>query len=99
MQKFIQKEKNNSLIVLKLEDIQLIFKSIVRNTNLIKICRWETHLKFSNLLKKSLRTRLVHRCILTGRKGKFTNLYKFSRLVFLKLVRNSAISGLKKSVW
>jgi len=99
MQKYIKKERNNRLIVLKSENVQLILKSINRNTNLINICRWETALKINNLLRKSCKVRLVHRCILTGRKNKCTNLYKFSRLTFLKLVNNSSISGLKKSIW
>lgn len=99
MKKFIQKEKNNRLLVLKSEDTQLILKSISRNTNFINICKWNTLLQLTSLIKKKYKIRLVCRCILTGRKGKSTYLYKFSRLTFLRLIRNGSISGLKKSVW
>ena len=99
MKKLNQKEKTNRAIVYEFEDVRTILKSIVKNIKLINLTRWNAVLKLTTLPKKSIRTRLVNRCVLTGRKGKFTNSYKFSRLVFLRLLRAGNISGLKKSTW
>jgi len=99
MQKSNQKEKKNRTIVHDFEDTRVILKSIVKNINLINITRWNATLRLTTLPKKSIKTRLVNRCILTGRKGRLTNSYKFSRLVFLRLVREGSVSGLKKSTW
>ena len=99
MKKLNQKEKRNRAKVYKFEDVRIILKSIVKNVKLINLTRWNAILKLTTLPKKSIKTRLVNRCVLTGRKGKFTNSYKFSRLVFLRLLRAGNISGLKKSTW
>lgn len=99
MKKLNQKEKNNRAIVYEFEDVRIVLKSIVKNIKLINLTRWNAVLKLTTLPKKSIKTRLVNRCVLTGRKGKFTNSYKFSRLVFLRLLRSGNISGLKKSTW
>lgn len=99
MKKLYQKEKNNRAIVYEFEDVRIVLKSIVKNLKLINLTRWNAVLKLNTLPKKSIKTRLVNRCVLTGRKGKFTNSYKFSRLVFLRLLRSGNISGLKKSTW
>lgn len=99
MKKLNQKEKNNRAIVYEFEDVRIVLKSIVKNIKLINLTRWNAVLKLTTLPPKSIKTRLVNRCVLTGRKGKFTNSYKFSRLVFLRLLRSGNISGLKKSTW
>jgi small subunit ribosomal protein S14 len=99
MKKLNQKEKKNRTIVHNFEDIRIILKSIVKNINLINITRWNAALKLTTLPKKSVKTRLVNRCILTGRKGKFTSSYKFSRLVLLRLIRAGSVSGVTKSAW
>jgi len=99
MKKFYQKEKKNRADVYSLENIRLILKSIVKNMKLVNITRWNAVLRLSSLSKKGAKTRLVNRCILTSRKGRSTNSYRFSRLVFLRLVRSGNISGLTKSTW
>jgi len=99
MKKFHQKERKNRANAYASEDIRLILKSIVKNMKLVNIARWNAVLKLSSLSKKGAKTRLVNRCILTSRKGRSTNSYRFSRLTFLRLVRAGNISGLKKSTW
>ena len=99
MKKFNQKEKKNRSIVFKAEDTRIILKSITRNINLANLTRWNAVLKLAMLSNKGAKNRLVNRCIFTGRKGRFTASYKFSRLVFLRLLRSGNISGFTKSSW
>jgi ribosomal protein S14 len=54
-------------------------------------------LHLSNLPQNSRKVRLNKRCTLSGRKSSFNSLYRFSRLVFLRLARQGEIVGLKKS--
>lgn len=99
MKNQIQKDKKKRECFLKFENKNIILKSIVKNTNLIKTIRWNAGLKLTDFELNAHKIRLVNRCILTSRKNRFNKSYKFSRLVFLKFVRNGYISGLKKLSW
>ena len=54
-----------------------------------------------NLLSKNLESnsRIVNRCVFTGRNSKVNNIYMFSRLSFLKFARSSMIPGIFKASW
>jgi len=99
MKKLIEKDKHKRKLVSKLETKRIILKTIVRNKNFLNTIRWSANLQLSDLFLNSSKTRLVNRCILTGRKSKLTKSFRFSRLVFLKLARNGMLTGLKKSSW
>ena len=76
-----------------------ILKSIIKNSNLNNPIRWSANLKAADLSATNFKHKIVKRCVLTGRKSKIHDKYRFSRLVFLRLVRNGLVSGLKKSTW
>jgi ribosomal protein S14 len=92
-----EKKKRNSLYLN--ETFHFILKSITQNLFLNKLTKLNTRIKLSELVKLSLKVRLVNRCILTDRRNRFNLLYKFSRLVFLKLARNNDFVGLKRHSW
>jgi len=99
MKKLVEKDKIKRNTVLEFETKRIILKSIIRNTNLLKKARWSANLELSDLFVNSSRSRLVNRCVLTGRKSKVRNSYHFSRLIFLRMAKNGLISGLKRSSW
>ena len=76
----------------------IILKSVSVNNNLSKFINWNAGL---NLLCKNLESnsRIVNRCVFTGRKSKINNIYMFSRLSFLKFARSSMIPGIFKASW
>jgi len=94
MKNQINKDKNKRNLYSKSENKYIILKSIFKNTNIIKTTRWNSGLKFPS---GNYKTSLVKRCVLTGRKNKINESFRFSRLSFLKLVRNGFIPGFKKS--
>ena len=97
MKNQLQKDKNKRNLNLKFENKLIILKSIAKNNNVTKTIRWNSELKLTKLNSNSYKTRIVKRCTVTGRKGKFHSMFRFSRLSFLKFARNGLICGLKKS--
>ena len=99
MKNQIRKDKTKRKFVFESENKCIILKSIAKNKNLSDPSRCSANLRLTDLNSKTRKSKLVDRCVLTGRKSKIGKSYKFSRLSFLKLARNGWISGLKKSAW
>ena len=99
MKKFIQKDKKNREFVKQFELYRFILKSIIKNANYSNMTRWNAVLLLAELPVNSSEIRLINRCIITGNKKRVNNLYNYSRMVFLKLIRSGYISGIKKSTW
>jgi small subunit ribosomal protein S14 len=99
MNKFLQKDKKNRKFVKQFELDRFILKSIIKNVNYSNMARWNAILLLTELPTKSSEVLLINRCIITGNKKRVNNLYNYSRMVFLKLIRYGYISGIKKSTW
>jgi small subunit ribosomal protein S14 len=99
MKNLVQKDKQFRMDVKKFERKRLIFKSIIKNTYLADIVRWNAVLKFTQLPSNSSKVYLTNRCALTGRRKYINKFYRFSRIEFLKLARSGTISNLRKSTW
>ena len=97
--KYNLKEKKNRKSHYFSEASQIILKSIIRNRHLETTTKLNVTLRFSTITKLSSKVHLVNRCVITGRKNRCNKLYKFSRLIFLKLARNNDILELKKETW
>jgi small subunit ribosomal protein S14 len=97
MKKKLIQEKKKRKIVNLFETDSFIYKSIFKNFNFPNNVRWNALLHLSKLPQNSRKGRLNKRCTLSGRKSSFNSLYRFSRLVFLRLARQGEILGLKKS--
>lgn len=91
-----KKKRNLSFIN---ENKKFVLKSIYKNLSLCKMVRWNSSLKFTTILNNIHTTRLVNRCVITGRKKQINRNFRFSRLSFLKFARNGFISGIIKSTW
>ena len=91
-------KKNFRLNVSNFESVKIVLKSVLLNKFFPYMSRWNCVLNLS-FFKNNATSSLVDRCILTGHRKKFHFLFKFSRLVFLRLARDGQIFGLKKFVW
>lgn len=98
MKKLFSKDKKNRQFVKQLELKQFILKQISTNSNFIKSIRWNA-LHELNSNKKGSKTILSNRCIKTINKKTFHKFSKFSRIVFIKLIKTGQISGMRKSSW
>ena len=99
MKKLVQKDKQFRSSVKNFEQKRLILKSIIKNTYLIDLVRWNAILELTQLPSNSSKVYITNRCTLTGRRKYINKFYRFSRIEFLKLARSGNISNLRKSTW
>lgn len=57
------------------------------------------YIGLSELPRDSSPTRLVNRCLLSGRRRAFMRRFKLSRIAFRELALNGMIPGVTKSSW
>ena len=99
MKNLVQKDKQFRSYVKKFERKRLILKSIIKNTYLTDLIKWNAILKLTQLPSNSSKVYITNRCTLTGRRKYINKFYRFSRIEFLKLARSGNISNLRKSTW
>ena len=99
MKNLVQKDKQFRSYVKKFERKRLILKSIIKNTYLTDLIKWNAILKLTQLPSNSSKVYVINRCTLTGRRKYINKFYRFSRIEFLKLARSGRISSLRKSTW
>jgi len=99
MKNLVQKDKQSRSDVKKFERKRLILKSIIKNTYLTDLTKWNAILKLTQLPSNSSKVYITNRCTLTGRRKYINKFYRFSRIEFLKLARSGNISNLRKSSW
>jgi len=99
MVKLIEKDKKCRYLLAKSEKKRAILKSVVSDSSLKLSVRWKASLNLSGFTKNSSKTRIVNRCILTGRPRSILRNWKVSRIAFRDLGRSGKISGLRTSSW
>jgi ribosomal protein S14 len=93
------KNKKNRQDIKKLEQNRFIFKTVLKNTNLLYLSRWKAFFNLKNFKKTSSKFNTTNRCAISRRKKRLNKLMNVSRLVFLNYARASEISGIQKAVW
>lgn len=99
MKKLLVKDKKLRSIIEKNEKTCLILISIFRNLNFSSLVRWNAFLKLKKIKTQYSEVSISNRCLTTINKKRFNSLTKFSRNIFLKLIRSGKIYGFKRSNW
>lgn len=100
MQKLLPKNKHRSYEVKKNELKLKILKSVHANSTIFVLTRWEASLKLQkNTFNFNSFVALSPRCLKTVSKKRYNRITFFSRFVFLNVVRNGLISGMRKAIW
>ena len=96
MFKKVRKDKKIRKEFFLQEQRHVVLKSLSENGNFSTLIQWNAGF---SLLSPSItrKTKLVNRCILTGRNSKIHSYYRVSRLSFLNFVRSTMIPGVFKS--
>lgn len=80
----------------KKEQKILIFKSLLRNSNININIRQIIQLKFLLFLNNIFSSRIKNRCLLTGRSRGLISCYKVSRLSFREYIEKNYFVNIKK---
>ena len=99
MKNQIYKDKNKRILNLTSENKKYVLKSIFKNVSVVKFISYNSKLNFTKFSKSQCSSVLVNRCIASGRNKLIRTGFKFSRLMFLKHVRNGSVYGMTKSTW
>jgi small subunit ribosomal protein S14 len=99
MKKLVERDKKRRKLVTCYEKKRLVLKSIIANTSFKLSTRWKAGLELSELPKNSSPTRVINRCLLTGRSRSIDRDFKLSRICLRELAGSGSIPGLKKSSW
>ena len=99
MQKLLEKDKKIRKIIYIFEKIKFILKIIFQNFNFFLLIRWKAYFILFLLTLKSSKTLITNRCVTSIHKKRCNKLTKFSRMVFLKLVKDNQFNSIYKSSW
>ncbi len=93
------KDKKKRRLVEFYEKKRFILSILARNNNYSKFTKWNSFFSINKLPYNSSSIKLSNRCVITWNKKRLNKLSNFSRVVFLKFIREGKISGIKKSSW
>lgn len=99
MKKLLQRDLILRNKIVLNETKHFILKSIVKNFNFFILIRWNALLKLKELTKNSSKVSTAGRCLASTNRKRFNKLTGFSRHIFLKVIREGYINGVKKSSW
>lgn len=103
MKKLVKRDKKLRQSLKSFEKLFFVLKLINKNSSFSTLTRWNAYTKLDelkkSLSKKSSKVSLTNRCIFTHNKKRFSKITRYSRHVFLKLLRAGKISGFTKSSW
>lgn len=99
MKKLITKDKHVRIDVRQSELKKFVLKQIAVNGNFPRMVQWNASSKLLNVTGSYSKTRISNRCVKTVNKKAFHKISRFSRMVFLKLVKLGQISGIRKASW
>jgi len=99
MKKLLQKDLLLRNKIVLNETQHFIMKSIIKNFNFFILIRWNAFIKLKELTKNSSKVSTSSRCLASINRKRFSKLTGFSRHIFLKVIREGSINGVKKSSW
>lgn len=100
MKRIIEKDKLRRYLLKKFSVRKFVFKSIFRNSNFLKLIKWNAFLKLKDITKVNNSTvSTINRCLLTRNKKRFFKHTFLARHTYLKSIRFGFESGIKKVSW
>ena len=99
MRKLIEKDKKLRSNIYTNEKKLFILKFISKNCNLFSLIRWKAFCKLKELSNNKSKVAVSNRCIYSANRKRHDKSTKFSRHIYLKLIRFGKIPGMQKSSW
>lgn len=95
MKYLIVKDKKNRSMFFKKELILIVFKNILKNKKIKNSLRWKASSFFFSVNSKCFKTKIINRCVFSGRQKGILSKFKVSRIVFAQYAYSSKIFGIK----
>ena len=95
----IQKDQKRRDLYAKYELKRILFKSMVRDSNLPKNLRLQSMTELNKLPRNSSLGRVKNRCTQTGRAKSNYKMFRISRITFRELASKGLLPGVKKASW
>lgn len=95
----VEKNMKRQRLVVRYAQKRLELKKVIKNTeSSVEEC-FKASVELAALPRNSSRTRVRHRCFVTGRPRAYLRRYGVSRIAFRDLALQGEIPGVKKSSW
>ena len=95
MKYLIKKEKIKRILFLNKELIFSVLKFLKKNTKIIKSIRWKASSFFFKINQNKFKTKIVNRCIISGRQKGILTKFKLSRILFAKYAYSGNLFSIK----
>lgn len=99
MKKVLVKDKKKIKSFFSIEKEKYVLSSIFNNFNFSNAIRRNANKKLHDVVSKNSLNLINLRCKITINKKNFNKLTRYSRHIFLKLIRSGKIYGIKKASW
>lgn len=95
----IQRDQRRRFLVSKFELRRVQYKALLQNASLPGFLRKQASSLMKKMPRKSTRTRVRNRCILTARGRGVLRFCKISRISFRELASQGVLNGVIKASW
>ena len=95
MKYLLIKDKKKRVSFFKKELLFTVFKLLRKNKKIKKTIRWKTSSFFFSIDTKNFKTRIINRCVMTGRQSGILSKFKLSRIMFAKYAYSGKFFGIK----
>jgi small subunit ribosomal protein S14 len=97
--KYNFKDNSKRMLYKKTEKKRTLFKSLFNNRSLSNKLRFLIFIELSKISKNSSKSRIVNRCIFTGRAHSVYKTFRVNRMQLKDLAFNNLIPGIKNLGW
>ncbi|BFZ65089.1 40S ribosomal protein mrp2, mitochondrial [Saitoella coloradoensis] len=95
----VLRDAKNRQAAAEAEPMRQALRYIVRNTSLPPRARAQAQLQLSNMPSETRMTKVVDRCVISGKGRGIFRKFKMSRFVFRMHALEGKLPGVKKAVW
>lgn len=92
-------DQKRRLLAEKYELRRKLYKALSKDTDLPIDIREKNRCKLADLPRNSSFTRVMNRCVFTGRARSVYQMFRVSRIVFRDLASRGLLHGVKKASW
>lgn len=95
MKYLLTKDNAKRVSFFKKELLLTVLKLLRKNKKIKKTVRWKMSFFFFSINTKFFKTKIINRCVISGRQSGILSKFKLSRIVFAKYSYSGKLFGIK----